>query len=876
VCLVLFCTVTAHAQSATTFTYQGYLEEDGGPAAGPYDLRFSLYDSDSGGSPVGGTETREDVVVTGGVFAVELDFGAVFGSELRYLEVAVRDGGSSGGYTTLGPREALRPAPSAITAYSLPNVTVDGDGKVGIGTETPSSPFTVSGAIETTSGGIIFPDGTSQTTAGVSSGNAWSLGGNAGTDPASDYLGTSDDTPLELRVSGERAFRLEPATTSDGDIIPNVIGGYFTNTVTDGVIGATIGGGGSFTVSRNRVQENFGTVSGGFGNLAGGFVSTVGGGAENNATDDFSSIGGGYRNISSGASSTVGGGRNNTADDSRTTVGGGYGNEATGSAATVSGGDENVASGSRSSVGGGDKNTAGGTYATVGGGINNTVSSSSSTIAGGKENTASASNTFVGGGEGNSAENSNATIAGGWNNTASGEESTVGGGQSNAATGNGATIGGGVNNTADFRSATIAGGSNNVIGELYATVGGGDTNSASGRFSVIGGGSGNVADQSAVVGGGVNNTSGVDAVVGGGRNNIASGNGATIAGGENNIANDLGATVGGGAGNRAKGNYAVVPGGSGNEARGSHSFAAGRRARAQSIHPGSFVWADFSTTDDSLETTAPNQFLIRAVGGVGIGTNEPVNQLHVESEVSGPALASNHVALIENNATAGGDVLALKTSASTPGVGENFITFKSAGSDIGAIEGNGSGGIRLNTSGADFAEMLPRVDAGASIAPGAIVGVVGGHITQATAGADRLMVVTDRAAVLGNAREGDAATSSPVAFIGQVPVRVEGPVQVGDWIVASGRDDGIGRAVAPDAWDPERDGPIVGQAWAAQAGGMGRVNTAVGLDATRPLVDRLRTQQRALEQQQAEIEALRQELQALRDLVRSTVSTARR
>src|SRR5215813_10825069 len=40
-------------------------------------------------------------------------------------------------------------------------------GSVGIGTDTPSSRLTVAGLIETTLGGIKFPDGTIQTTAGV-------------------------------------------------------------------------------------------------------------------------------------------------------------------------------------------------------------------------------------------------------------------------------------------------------------------------------------------------------------------------------------------------------------------------------------------------------------------------------------------------------------------------------------------------------------------------------------------------------------------------------------------------------------------------------------------------------------------------------------
>ena len=42
-------------------------------------------------------------------------------------------------------------------------------GKVGIGTDTPTSRFTVAGLIETTSGGVKFPDGTVQTTAGIAS-----------------------------------------------------------------------------------------------------------------------------------------------------------------------------------------------------------------------------------------------------------------------------------------------------------------------------------------------------------------------------------------------------------------------------------------------------------------------------------------------------------------------------------------------------------------------------------------------------------------------------------------------------------------------------------------------------------------------------------
>lgn len=55
-------------------------------------------------------------------------------------------------------------------------------------------------------------------------------------------------------------------------------------------------------------------------------------------------------------------------------------------------------------------------------------------------------------------------------------------------------------------------------------------------------------------------------------------------------------------------------------ASGHTSFAAGDGAVAS--HPGSFVWADDSV-DGGFSDTGSQQFLIRATGGVGIGTNNP-------------------------------------------------------------------------------------------------------------------------------------------------------------------------------------------------------------------------------------------------------------
>jgi hypothetical protein len=83
-----------------------------------------------------------------------------------------------------------------------------------------------------------------------------------------------------------------------------------------------------------------------------------------------------------------------------------------------------------------------------------------------------------------------------------------------------------------------------------------------------------------------------------------------------------------GSGHTNTGAYAFVTGYN-NTVGGNYSFAAGQRARVGETHHGTFAWAD--ATDADFESSGQNQFLIRASGGVGIGTNSPVGQLHVES-----------------------------------------------------------------------------------------------------------------------------------------------------------------------------------------------------------------------------------------------------
>ena len=120
---------------------------------------------------------------------------------------------------------------------------------------------------------------------------------------------------------------------------------------------------------------------------------------------------------------------------------------------------------------------------------------------------------------------------------------------------------------------------------------------------------------SATIGGGRgNNVSATDGTIGGGDGNGVYGQAAVVAGGAGNSANGVGAAIGGGYLNKAGGNYSSIPGGFDNLASGFYSFAAGEHAH--SLHDGAFVWGD--TTNGALESTATNQFDIRATGGVAI------------------------------------------------------------------------------------------------------------------------------------------------------------------------------------------------------------------------------------------------------------------
>jgi hypothetical protein len=247
----------------------------------------------------------------------------------------------------------------------------------------------------------------------------------------------------------------------------------------------------------------------------------------------------------------------------------------------------NSASGTNSAVTAGSSNLAAGQGAFVGAGTSNQALGVSSLVIGGFDTRALAIDSLVGAGAGNRAAGARSVVIGGGYNLASGDFSFIGGGG---------------------RDGTVSSPAGSTALDHIAA----------GKWSTIAGGKGNRAGTSAshagaTVGGGEQNQAiNVDATVAGGTLNVASGTYATVAGGQSNVASGSGAAVGGGLGNTASGLAAMVPGGSQNVASGDYSVAAGRRAH--STFDGAITLADGSNFD--FASTAPNQFSVRATGGV--------------------------------------------------------------------------------------------------------------------------------------------------------------------------------------------------------------------------------------------------------------------
>lgn len=378
--LILMLSVTAvpaHAQVDTTITYQGQLQDSGIPVNGDVSMFFELHDDPN---PTSASKVADNgpftVNVSEGLFQVPLDFGDVNFTVARYLAIRV-DG------TWLENTQKITNAP--LAQYSLG-----------------------AGAVHW-SGVLNAPE-------------FWRLGGNGGTTPGSDFIGTTDNQAFEVHVDGARALRIEPG---DG---PNVIAGSPANQVTDGAVGASVAGGAM--IDGNVVADDFGTVAGGAANVAGSDDGDP-------TSDRWAAVGGGEDNTASGPRATVGGGHRNEASGLNSTVGGGHSNVASNSYSTVAGGNNGTAAGFYSAIGGGDFNLVEARFGVISGGgwtdsgdrpnTSNVVHDNYGTIGGGGNNRA-------GSDDGSSTTAPYATVGGGSDNEAEAEHSTIPGGHGSRAT----------------------------------------------------------------------------------------------------------------------------------------------------------------------------------------------------------------------------------------------------------------------------------------------------------------------------------------------------------------------------------------------------------------------------------------------------------
>ncbi len=311
--LTLALLAATSALHAEPWTYRGTLNDGGKPANGQYNLRVTLL-NESRTMTLDGPLTLYGVNVVDGDFAVDVDFG---------IDLSV------------APAMALRT-----------EVQQGSTGFVQLGEPTRFDPKAVLGGV------------------------CWETTGNSGT-VNGDYIGTADNQPLELRIFGRRAVRIEPSTEIGSNSRPltaNIVAGSVANGVIEPARGATIAGGGaqsgldpSYTTGgSNRVDDHYGTIGGGFDNQAGSQDSNAGSSA-------FATVGGGRANQATGGASMVGGGSTNIASGGSSVVSGGISNEASGTASFVAGGLANDAAGLLSGVAGGLLNCAGGDYSWVGG-----------------------------------------------------------------------------------------------------------------------------------------------------------------------------------------------------------------------------------------------------------------------------------------------------------------------------------------------------------------------------------------------------------------------------------------------------------------------------------------------------------------------------
>ena len=365
---------------------------------------------------------------------------------------------------------------------------------------------------------------------GSGTGLFWQLGGNDGTTPGTDFLGTTDSLPLYLQIRGNSGATLN-------SIILNPNGSLQRDSTGDAR--------GADAVDL-QIRRTLSTQ------VVSGAASIIGAGENNSLSGNFSIIGAGVLNLIDSTSNA-------------SMVGTGFQNRIEGSteAVIVAGLNNRVAVSSQASIiGAGSSNLIDSmsSGSMIGAGFRDTIEKSLFSIIGaGEENRigANSENSMIGAGESNVIDNvsSSSMIGAGLSNeiTVSTQASFIGAGGFNLidSLSNASMIGAGFQNRIDYSTeSAIVAGTNNQI-------------STSSQAAFIGAGGTNLIDSASVgsmIGAGVTNT-------------IEKSSFSVIVAGESNLIESASfSLIGGGMENKISAPYSAIPGGRGLTLSGSASF----------------------------------------------------------------------------------------------------------------------------------------------------------------------------------------------------------------------------------------------------------------------------------------------------------------
>jgi len=166
-------------------------------------------------------------------------------------------------------------------------------------------------------------------------------------------------------------------------------------------------------------------------------------------------------------------------------------------------------------------------------------------------------------------------------------------------------------------------------------------------------------------------------------------------------------------------------------------------------------------------------------------------------------------------------------------------------------------GVIYGSKGADYAEWLEKENLEDKFVFGEVVGVKGGKISRNTVDADQVMSISLAPIILGNMPEENKKQDfEKVGFMGQVPVLTLGDVEIGDYIVASGYNDGYAKAISEKDIMLKDLKNIIGKAWSSSKGQkVSLINVSVGLK-TNEWVEIMKQQESRLDKLESKIEKL--------------------